>query len=505
MLTATSLLMRVVGLAFQVFLSNKIGAAGIGLFQLIMSVSMFATTFAISGIRFATTRLVSEELGAKNNSGIKKAVSRCLMYALSFGLAASFMLYFGAEFVGTRLIGDSRTVLSLRLLSISLPFLSMGSVLSGYFTAVGRVTRSAIAQILEQVVRIATIVAVLFFMNITDIEKACAAIVIGGIAGEIFSFLIITSFYIYDKRRYPSGKEKGDNITRRMFGIAIPLAASAYARTAINTVQNLLIPKGFRKSGATSEKALADYGMITGMVFPVITFPHAFFASLSEMLVPELTEAQVRGEHKKIESFANRILQLCLLFSIGVMGILFCFSRELGAAIYKTADVGVYIMLLAPLMPLMYMDSVTDGMLRGLGQHLYSMKYNIIDSLLSTVLIWVLLPRYAVLGYIFVLYFSEAFNFTLSIMRLNKITNICIDLCAMAKSIIAIVSAVSVAVLVLRTLGNPLAANAVSLILHILLSVVLYCVFIKIFRVSKGANVLGFLRTGIREEKDTRK
>ena len=71
LLTLTSLLMRSVGMMFQVWLSNKIGPAGIGLFQLIMSVSALAATFSISGIRFATTRLVSEELGRGNAAGIK--------------------------------------------------------------------------------------------------------------------------------------------------------------------------------------------------------------------------------------------------------------------------------------------------------------------------------------------------------------------------------------------------------------------------------------------------
>jgi stage V sporulation protein B len=70
------------------------------------------------------------------------------------------------------------------------------------------------------------------------------------------------------------------------------------------------------------------------------------------------------------------------------------------------------------------MDTITDGMLRGLGQQLYSMQINIIDSLLCTVLIYVLLPKYAIYGYIFILYASEIFNFSLSIHKLHKLTKI---------------------------------------------------------------------------------
>jgi stage V sporulation protein B len=61
LLTGTSLCMRAIGMVFQVYLSNRLGPAGIGLFQLVMSVSTLAATIAISGVRFAATRLLSED------------------------------------------------------------------------------------------------------------------------------------------------------------------------------------------------------------------------------------------------------------------------------------------------------------------------------------------------------------------------------------------------------------------------------------------------------------
>ena len=309
LLTGTSLLMRTVGISFQVYLTKKIGASGIGLFQLIMSVSMLASTFALSGIRFATTRLVSEELGKSNPGGVKKVILRSLIYALSFGTAAMLALYFNAELLGTKWIGDCRTVLSLRLLSFSLPAFALSHVLSGYFTAVCRVFKSAAVNIAEQIIRIAVVVSALSFTSHYTVESACAVIVAGGIAGEMFSFLMLYVLYIYDRRRYTGRGEKTHGLTKRMFGIALPLAISAYARTALSTLQNLLVPKGFQKSGASAEAALADYGVIEGMVIPIITFPSAFFYSLAELIVPELTEAQVNGRTDYISTLVNRILR----------------------------------------------------------------------------------------------------------------------------------------------------------------------------------------------------
>ena len=207
LLTATAFLMRTVGMMFQVYLSKKIGASGIGLFQLIMSVSMLSTTFALSGIRFTTTRLVSEELGAGSGTGARVAMKRCLLYALCFGMAAMLILWFGARAIGTNWIGDERTVLSLKILSLSLPAFSLSAVLAGYFTAVSRVVKSAAVQVIEQAVRISVIVAALSLGRSLPLERACAVIVTGGCVGEIFSFALLFSLYRRDiKKSAPPAK-----------------------------------------------------------------------------------------------------------------------------------------------------------------------------------------------------------------------------------------------------------------------------------------------------------
>ena len=453
LLTVTAVIMRVIGLLFQVFLANRIGTAGIGLFQLISSVSVFAQTVAISGIRFTTTRLVSEELGKNNPGGAKKTMRRCLVYAACTGFSASVALFSMSGYIGGKIIGDSRTVLSLKIMSVSLPWMAMGTVFSGYFTAVCRVYKSAFVQIFEQLVRIATVVAALMFAQPGNLEQMCAAVVVGGITGETLSFFLLLTLYLFDARRYKRYKPAGEKITGRMFSIAIPLALSAYARTALVAMQNILIPRGLKKSGASTESALSSYGTIQGLVFPIITFPSAFFASLSELIVPELTEAQVRGRDDYISKTSNRLLRMCLIFSIGVMAAFWEFSKELGLVIYKNSEVGFLIKVFALLMPIMYMDTVTDGMLRGLGQHMYSMYFNIADSLLCVFLVLFLLPRYAVWGYIAILYISEIFNFSLSIGRLSHVTRLYFEPWVIIKSLVAGAGSVSFSRVLLHMLN----------------------------------------------------
>ncbi|MEG1404236.1 MAG: hypothetical protein RSC52_01910, partial [Oscillospiraceae bacterium] len=104
-LTGSSLLMRSIGLLFQMWLVSRIGAAGVGLYGLVGSVDFLAATLAISGIRFASTRLISEEIGLGRVGGIGRAMKLCFAYSLFFGFSAFAILYFTAEPIGFLWVG----------------------------------------------------------------------------------------------------------------------------------------------------------------------------------------------------------------------------------------------------------------------------------------------------------------------------------------------------------------------------------------------------------------
>ena len=424
LLTGSALLMRCIGLAYQVWLVGHIGAAGIGLFQLVMSVSMLATTFAISGIRFACTRLISQEVGFGHHGGIEKAILRCLTYSLFFGISAAAILFAASQSVGFLCVCDARTVLPLRILAVSLPFISLSSVFSGYFTAIGRVYKTAAVQISDQILRIILVIFALKFVPAGNIEKSCAIIVSAGTISEMFSFTMMLTLYILDRSKYKIDGKASPRLTARMLGVALPLAVSAYARTSLSTLQHLLVPRGLKSAGYSVDKALAGYGTIQGMVFPVIFFPSCFLMAISELIVPELTEAQVLGKTAYISEVATSLIHKCLLFSIGVAGLLYTFSDSLGMAIYNSSESGHYIRIFALLAPVMYMDMITDGMLKGLGQQIHSMAFNILDAAISVMLVYTVLPKFALSGYISIICFTECFNFALSIQRLSSLTKI---------------------------------------------------------------------------------
>lgn len=418
LLTGSSLLMNLIAMLFQAWLVGRIGAVGIGLYQLVLSVTALAATFAISGIRFASTRLVAEELGAGQNAGVPAAMRRCLIYAAFFGLAAAAILRFCAAPLGGGWLGDGRSVSSLSLSAFSMPCISLCAAISGYFTACGRLIRPMLIHLSELLLGIVFSLWFLHGAPPGDVERCCEAVVSARLLADLAALLLMFLAYEADRARYFPLAAAGRGQTQRLLKIALPLASSAYARSGLRTAQQLLIPRGLRACGQSADAALAGYGLIHGMALPLLLFPSCLLAAAAELIVPALTQVQVRQDGQRIRRAVRLFLRWSLLYALATGLLLFLLAQPLARVVYHNAEAGAYIRLLAPLLPVMYLDMSVDGCLKGLGQQVWSMGINIIDALCGLLLVWLLLPRYGLAGYLWVLYITESLNFLLSIWRL---------------------------------------------------------------------------------------
>jgi len=421
-MTAMSILLRLLGLYLNSRITGLIGAEGMGLLQLGMNVEALAVTLGSSGIHFSVTRLISEELGLGRREGIGGILRAGGSYALCFSGAAALLLFFFAP-GAARFAGDIRLTLPLRCFAPGLPFLALGSVFSGYFTAVYRPWKTMVCQGAEQLAMVLLTLLLLPLVPRESPALCCAVIALSASAAGGISLLLSYIMYRHDGIRSPGRPSLAGGLGRLM-KLSLPLALSSYARTALSTLQHLLVPKALQRGGSTASAALAVYGTVSGMVFPVLSFASVFFTALAEMLIPTLTKAQVQGDRSAMERTAGRILSACLLFSSAVAALLFFLGPALGRLIFDSAEAGRYIRALSPLVIVMYMDSVVDGMLKGLGLHLSSMFINILDAGATLLAVSLLLPRYGVPAYLAILYLSECGNFLLSFIRLRRLITI---------------------------------------------------------------------------------
>lgn len=421
MIASSALAIRSIGVVFGVYVSNQAGAEAMGLFSLVMSVFGFALTVATSGVNLAVTRMISEALGKNDPGLLRKSMRKCIEYSMFFSIVSGVVLFVFAEYIGSSILKDTRTVFSLRILAVALPFISLTSAFNGYFTAVRRVFKNALCQILEQFIKIGFTVFLFQRLLQNGIEYACISLVAADTISEFSAFFISGILYLLDERKFVPKKSTGSTdkvIKKQLYSIALPVAFSAYIRSGLLTIEHILIPRELSKSGFATDTALASYGMLHGMVMPIILFPTAILASFAGLLIPELSECAVKNEKAQIQKIVIRALRCSILFSLIISGFFICFSDELGRLLYSSSEVGKYIRLIAPLIPVMYLDSVTDAMLKGLGEQVYSMNVNIIDALLSIILVTLLLPSFGINGYIMTIYTTELINASLSIVRL---------------------------------------------------------------------------------------
>ena len=483
-LTGTSLFCRTVGVSFNVYLSKKIGAGGIGLFELIVSVYTLFVTFATSGIQYASTRLISEAL-AKDDKPLAGAVFRaCVAFAAVLSALSSLVLFAFAPYLGTKVLCDIRTVKSLKLLALSLMPIALSNVISGYFSAQRGVYKTAVSGILAQLIKLISTFVLLSFFTKSGLENACVSLVLSTLISEAFSFLSALFFYIFDKNKpQKDGSENALGLfpqaLSKLLKTAVPIALSSYARTGLLSLEHVLIPRGLQKNGAGANAALAAYGTLHGMVFPVILFPSSLLGAVSGLIIPELTEMSTVGKDKLVCKSVNFALNITLVFSIGIAGGMSWLSDELSAVLYDSADAGAYIKLLCALIPVMYLDGIVDGALKGLGQQLYSMRCNLLDSFLSVVLVYTLLPRFGIDGYLVSVFITETLNFVLSIMRLLKMSRVRPNLffCIFLPTATAVVS---VFVCDLVSSLMPKTPMVLSLVLHIILYIFVYLLLCKI-------------------------
>lgn len=478
-LTATSLLLRWVGVAFNTFISNKLGSEGMGVYSLVQSVFGFAVTFSCSGINLGATRLISEAIARNNGREIIDSVKRCTIYSLFFSLTAACIVGTCANYIGSILLGDVRTVKAVRLLAVSLPFISLSSVFNGYFSAVRRVYKSATVMIVEELVQVTVTVKILSLFSLRGVEYACLAVAAGTVISEILSLLYNLILWLFDVRRHriENGKHS-DVLTKKLLGISLPLALSSYIRSGLLTVEHLLIPYGLRKNGSGYSQAMSTYGLIHGMVFPIIMFPSCLIYSFSGLLVPELAAYKEKKQYDKINKAVSKVLRYALLFSIGAAGIMICFSYELSMLIYNSSEAYGYIKLFAPLITVMYLDGAVDGILKGLNEQLHSMKINIADAFLSVLLVYFLIPIFGVKGYVAAIFVCEIFNCGMSLIRLVQICRPELNvLLVLVKPILCIITAVWGSTSFFEIIGATEINSVMNFTLRITITLVLYLFF----------------------------
>lgn len=254
-----------------------------------------------------------------------------------------------------------------------------------------------------------------------SLADACRIIIVGDALSETAACLFLLIAYRLDRRRITTRRTATlpyRALAKPLLGIAVPLTAGRYLSTALRTAENILVPARLTLFTHSDAMSLEQFGAVKGMALPLLFFPAAFLVTMSGLLIPELSDAHALGHTRQVTRLTKQAMHITCLGSI-LIGCLFTvFGRHLGQLLYNDDTVGLLLQILGPLTPVMYLDSVATGMLKGINEQVHSLWYSVADSAVRIALIWLLLPRFGITGFLFVMVVSNLLTCLLSTHRL---------------------------------------------------------------------------------------
>ena len=304
-LTIASLLSRIIGFLYRIFLSNLIGAKGMGVFQLIFPVLVFCIALSCGGIQIAVSRFVAE---SKSRKECFLVLISSIIMSLSLSFITLGVLYFFAEPVSLFIIKNKSCTELLKYASFTIPLATFHACITGYYLGFKKTFVPAWSGVVEQIAKVIS----LFILWLVWVEKgisitpviAVYSMVISELCGVIFCLIAI-----FGERFFAFKISEIFSVMKKMFSVSYVLTLNKIMLTFLQTLEAVIFPTVLLKSGLSLSDSLSIYGILTGMALPVVTFPSAINTSVSTMIASYHSRCKFRKRrfrHKK----NNRIFYL---------------------------------------------------------------------------------------------------------------------------------------------------------------------------------------------------
>ena len=421
-LTTAGIITRLLGFIYRIFMSNIMGAEGMGLYQLIMPIYMLAWSISCSGFNTAVSKLIAQERVKGEYGNMGRVPKQSVVITTGLGFLLTFLLYFGAEFIALYIIRDARAIMALQILSLAFPFMAAGTCIRGYFIGLQETTVPAINQVMEQIVRMVVVYALAGSFMHRGLDFAAAVAVFGIVCEEIFSFFYITYSYKRHKKKnshkkppvYPSSTVLG-----MLLMMAVPLTANRVTGSLLAAWENVLIPGRLQMFGMTAQEAMSTFGRLNGMAMPLIYFPTAMLTALAVTLVPAVSEAVATKDFSGIAATSSKSVLFASICGMGAAALFISFPSELGIIIYNQ-QIGSMVMMLGVLCPLIYIHIVLSGILNGLGCQVFIFRNALLSSVINIAFIFFLVPYLGIMAYIIGSFVSLIIVCSLELVKIRE-------------------------------------------------------------------------------------
>jgi stage V sporulation protein B len=422
LLTSAGLITRVLGFFYRIFLSRTIGAEGLGVFNLIHPV--FGICFALCAGSIQTA--ISQSVAANSRKG--RSVFRSgLIISMGISVVLAYAIIQFKDIIANNILMEPRCAPLLIFVAVSVPCAAVHACINGYYYGMQKPQVPALAQIIEQSIRIGAVFLIADIMIRSGITITVQLAVLGHLIGEIASSLFtITAYRFFPPKMAPgvSHVHSGFQETApELMQVALPLMGNRLILNILFSAEAILIPSRLQMSGLSDSAALSVYGVLTGMALPFILFPSTVFNSLAVLLLPTVAEAQSEGNDRRIGLAISMSLRYCLYVGILCIGIFTLFGDDLGVSVFKDNTAGGYMTILAWLCPFIYLVTTMGSILNGLGKTSVTFIQNVISMMVRLFFVLFGIPKFGIVAYLVGTLVSELLLALMHVLTLKKIVD----------------------------------------------------------------------------------
>ena len=422
-LTLTGLVSRFIGFFYRVFLSNVFGAEGMGIYQLISPVLALSFSLTVSGIQTAISKYVASETSTHDYRNSFRTLWAGFLLAMLLSAACASAIYLYADQIAVTFLLEERTAPLLRIIALSIPMASVHSCINGYFYGIRKTAIPAFSQLAEQVCRVGSVYLIYFICLRHGLTPTISFAVVGLVIGESASMIVsVVAILVRAHHVFPAGTYRRAaqippalstvcatyrHIMGRLLQLAVPLSANRLTLNLLQSVEAIYIPNRLMAYGLNNADALSVYGVLTGMSLPLILFPSAVTNSISVLLLPVVSEADASGNQAAVKRAILTSIRCCLLLGFFCTAMFLLFGRMAGRLLYDSELAGSFILTLSFLCPFMYIASMLNSILNGLGKTIQTFLFSIVSLLLRLLFVFFAIPRFGIQGYLWGMLLSQ--------------------------------------------------------------------------------------------------
>jgi stage V sporulation protein B len=304
--------------------------------------------------------MISKSKAEGNAQGEKNALSAglfgCLLLSLPFALA--FWL-FGEKM--SFLFSDTRSFPVFRVLLIGLCLSCVYAVFRGYYWGNKNFLTPSLLEISEEAVMVIAGLCLLQTVPSPAVgaERAAWAVVIS----YLFSFTASTICFFVHGGKLTSPKKE----LKPLFNASLPITSVRASGSLVTSAVAVLLPAMLIRAGMDEREAVKLFGIVTGMVFPILFIPSTLLGSLSLVLVPELAEDYYRKNYERLKKNILRGLRFALFLSCALIPFFYALGQELGLLAFSNQTAGEMIKRSGIILLPMSLTMISSSILNSIG------------------------------------------------------------------------------------------------------------------------------------------